>query len=202
MNLEVLTEYQSKYNSSFFKGLTSNWLNPFFVISDNVNIGYWQAGINKMLLKFLSVKESKYQPVTKLEIDKKVQTVISKSNQDYINSKPSYVSLISAKDRYYLIKGEKSVNIFASNSKINDLRITDKNQLFFAKNNSIFVADNNSNSLYELIPIESGKQLAVKKIFSEIELSNYTIQKMDQRKSHIIFTNSKNGIIEIRQLLK
>jgi hypothetical protein len=37
-------------------------------------------------------------------------------------------------------------------------------------------------------------------MFSDIELSNYTVQKLDQRNTHLIFTNSKNGIIEIRQL--
>ncbi len=202
LNLEVLTQNQSKFNNSYYERLTSNWSNPFLTISDKLNIGYWQADDKKLRLKFLTVKDNTYKPVTKLGTNINALTIISKSNQDYINSNIGYVSLVAAKDNFYLIKGEKSVEIFVGSRTINDLRITDKNQLFFDKNNSIFVADNNSKSFFKLLLFESSKRLSVKKIFSEIELNNYTIQKLDQRNSHLIFTNSKNGIIEIKRLPK
>ena len=187
---------------SNYEGLTSNWSNPFLTISDNPSLGYWESGDKQVTLKFLFIKDNKFNQSTKLEIDKNILTIISKTNQDYTASDFHYASLISAKENYYLITGEESVEIYSGNAYINDLRNTDKNQLFFGKNNSIFVADTNSKSLYEIIPFEANKKLSVKKIFSEIELSNYIIQKLDQRKSHLIFTNNKTGIIEIRRLPK
>ena len=200
LNLEVLTEYQSKFISSYYEGLTSNWSNPFLTVSDHLNIGYWQSDKNNLSLKFLSVKDSKFLPATKIEINKNVRSIISKSNQDFNNSNLGYVSIINANDNLYLFEGEKSVEVYTNNSNLSNLRITDKNQLFFGKNNSIFVYDKNSLSVNEIRMVEYKKELIKKKLLSNINLNNYIVSDSDKRNSRLIFTDSKLGNIGIRQL--
>ena len=200
LNLEVLTEYQSKFISSYYEGLTSNWSNPFLTVSDNLNIGYWQSDKNNLSLKILSVKDSKFLPATKIEINKNVRSIISKSNQDFNNSNLGYVSIINADDNFYFFKGEKSVEVYTNNSNLSNLRITDKNQLFFGKNNSIFVYDKNSMSVNEIRMVEYKKELIKKKLLSNINLNNYIVSDSDKRNNRLIFTDSKLGNIGIRQL--
>lgn len=202
LNLEVLTDYQSKFISSYYEGLTSNWSNPFLTLSDKINIGYWQSDEKNLSLKFLSVKDNKFQPLTKIEINKNVQSIISKSNQDYNNSDFRYVSIISANDNLYLFKGEKSVDVFTNNSSLGDLRITEKNQLFFGKNNSIFIYDKNSKTLNEIRMSEYKNELVKKNLLSNINLNNYIVLDSDKRNNHLIFTDTKPGYIGIRQLPK
>ncbi len=202
LNLEILTEYQSKFISSYYEGLTSNWSNPFFTLSGNLNIGYWQSDQKNLSLKFLSVKDDKFQPITKIEMKKNVKTIISKSNQDYNNSDLGYVSIINADDGLYLFNGEKSVGVFTNNGSLSDLRITNKNQLFFGKNNSIFVYDQNSKSISEIRMLKYKKEFVKKKLLSNIYLNCYIVSDLDQRNNHLIFTDSKLGNIGIRQLSK
>jgi hypothetical protein len=148
------------------------------------------------------VKDDKYQPTTKIEINKNVHTFISKSNQGYKDSKLGYVSIINADDNLYLFTGEKSVEVFSNNSSLSNLRITDKNQLFFGKNNSIFVYDKNTMSVTEIRMSDYKKELVNKKLLSNISLDNFIVANFDQRNNHLIFTNSKRGNIGIRQLPK
>jgi hypothetical protein len=202
LNLEVLTKYQTKFISSHYERLTSNWSNPFLTLSDNFNIGYWQSDEKNLSLKFLSVRDEKFQPITKIEINKNVQSIISKSNQDYNNSNLGYVSIINAEDNLYLFKGEKSVEVLTNNSSLGDLRITDKNQLFFGKNNLIFVYDKKSKSVNEIKMLEYKKELVKKKLLSNINLNKYIVAALDQRNNHLIFTDSEHGTIGIKQLPK
>jgi hypothetical protein len=112
----------------------------------------------------------------------------------------SFVSILYRNGRNYLVKGDTNVTVFSTKPGEKGLRITDKKQLFFAKNNSIFIYDHSQKTLNEIKAFKPKKRLAIKEVFNDLDLTNYFITKLDQRNHHLIYTNANKSIIGIKQL--
>lgn len=140
------------------------------------------------------------KPINKLIINDKTSKIISKSNHSTGTKDLKFTSLIFKDDELFLATGTKEVKLFKTKNTQNGFRIQDKNQLFFGKTNSVFLYNSKLSELTEFTPARTGNQLLVSEKFSDLELSNYTIQKLDQRNLHLIFTDVKSGNIEVRQL--
>ena len=108
--------------------------------------------------------------------------------------------MLSNEEDIYLVAGINEPKLYQAKKTKNGFRIPDKNQLFFGKTNSIFVYNSKLKALTEFTTSKLNNQLFMVDIFKDFELTNYTIQKLDQRNTHLIFTNEKSGVIEIRQL--
>lgn len=200
LNLETIVKNELGYTRKTHINLEKNWENPFLVSSNNSSIGYWQKDGSNAILKSVASDNKIYSIKHQIKsIDGNYQ-LFAKSNQNVNEKENNYCALFISPKDVCLIQGDTTFSIFYSKTENVEFRITNKNQLFFGKNNSIFIADNQSKSLFELIPNKSTGKLRKKKVLTSIQYDNYIIEKLDQRKSNMIFTNSKNGTIEIRQL--
>ena len=128
--------------------------------------------------------------------------MISKSNQKSKKESINYSALLSNYEEILLTAGGDELKVYKTKYPKNGFRITDKNQLFFGKTNSIFIYNSDLRVLTEFTPSKTSDQLFLSEKFKNLILNNYTIQKLDQRNFHLIFTNTKSGNIEIRQLSK
>lgn len=200
LNLQVITKTELNYNQKLYTNLSSNWVDPLLFFDDKLTIGYWQFESDYLNLNFMNYADKGWKPVNKLKISQNNFLLISKSNQFSEKESNKYSALLSAGDEIILATGGSDIKLFEAKNTKNEFRITDKNQLFFGKTNTIFIYNSKLKALTEFIPEKTGNQLFISEKFKNLELSNYTIQKLDQRNYHLIFTDVKSGNLEIRQL--
>lgn len=200
LNLQVITKTELNYNQKLYTNLSSNWFDPLLFFDDKLTVGYWQFESDYMNLNFMNYADKGWKPVNKLKISQNNSLLISKSNQSSEKESNKYSALLSAGDEIILATGGNDLKLFDAKNTKNEFRITDKNQLFFGKTNTIFIYNSKLKALTEFIPAKTGNQLFISEKFKNLELSNYTIQKLDQRNYHLIFTDVKSGNFEIRQL--
>jgi len=200
LNLQVITKTEINYNQKIYTNLSSNWFDPFLFFDEKLTVGYWQFESDYLNLNFMNYTDKGWKPVNKLKIKQNNLLLISKSNQSSEKGSDKYSAVLSAGDEISLVTGSTDIKFFNSKTTQNGFRITDKNQLFFGKTNTIFIYNSNLKALTEFITAKTGSQLFISEKFNNLELSSYTIQKLDQRNYHLIFTDVKSGNIEIRQL--
>ena len=202
LNLQVITKTQINYNQKLYTNLSLNWFNPFLFFDDQLNVGYWQFESDYIKLNFIIFSDKDRKPINKLELNRKNSLLISGSNKSLDKAEFKYTAILSDEDEILLAYGGDELKLFEAKNTQNGFRIQDKNQLFFGKTNSVFLYNSNLSALIEFTPARKSSQLFVSEKFSNLELTNYTIQKLDQRNYHLIFTDVKSGNIEIRQLSK
>ena len=204
LNLQVITKTQINYNQKLYTNLSLNWFNPFLFFDDQLNVGCWQFESDYIKLNFINFSDKDRKPINKLKLNRKNSLLISSSNKSLDSDKAAfkYVAILSDEDDILLASGGDDFKLFKSKNTQKGFRIQDKNQLFFGKTNSVFLYNSNLSALIEFTPARTGGKLFVSEKFSDLELTNYTIQKLDQRNYHLIFTDVKSGNIEIRQLSK
>ncbi len=202
LNLQVITKTQINYNQKLYTNLSLNWFNPFLFFDDQLNVGYWQFESDYIKLNFINFSDKDRKPINKLELNRKNSLLISGSNKSLDKAEFKYTAILSDEDEILLAYGGDELKLFEAKNTQNGFRIQDKNKLFFGKTNSVFLYNSNLSALIEFTPARKSSQLFVSEKFSNLELTNYTIQKLDQRNYHLIFTDVKSGNIEIRQLSK
>jgi len=198
--LQVITKTGLNYNQKLYKNLGSGWFDSFLFFEDKLTVGYWNSEKDFLKFDLIYPMDKDTNPINKLIINDKTSTIISKSNKSASTRDQKFSSLIFKGDELYLTSGSKDVKLFKTRNIKEGFRIQDKNQLFFGKTNSVFLYNSNLSALIEFRPARSGNQLFMSEKFSNLELNNYTIQNLDQRNYHLIFTDVKSGNIEIRQL--
>jgi len=198
--LQVITKTGLNYNQKLYKNLGSGWFDSFLFFEDKLTVGYWNSEKDFLKFDLIYPMDKDTNPINKLIINDKTSTIISKSNKSASTRDQKFSSLIFKGDELYLTSGSKDVKLFKTKNIKEGFRIQDKNQLFFGKTNSVFLYNSNLSALIEFRPARSGNQLFMSEKFSNLELNNYTIQNLDQRNYHLIFTDVKSGNIEIRQL--
>ena len=202
LNLQVISKTQVGFNQKVYTNLSSNWFDSFLFFDDKLTIGYWQYDDEFLKLNFISFTESESNPVTKIKLNRKSSLLVSKSNSIISKNGFKYSALLKNENETFLVVGDREPKLYSTFNYKNEFRIQDKNQLFFGKNNSVFVYDSDLSSLTEITPAKTGGSFLIAEKITDIELNNYIIQQLDQRKLHLIFTDTKSGSIEIRQLSK
>lgn len=181
--------------------ISSNWSNPFLFLSDKVSVGFFEYNLDSLLLKIINNPES--SPLYKTEFYTKPRNfvVLVKTQNPGLSGYNNFASLIAGSENIYLLKGDgKKCSYFSSNVTKADLRITEENQLFFGKNNSVFIYNEQSKSLTEVLQDNESKQLLFRKSLDDIELKDCIIHSFDKRKQSIIYSNSLDKCISIKQI--
>ncbi|MBK7631329.1 MAG: VCBS repeat-containing protein [Ignavibacteriales bacterium] len=202
LNLQAISKAPVNYSQKLYTILSSNWSNPFLFFQDKLTIGYWQIDADYTKLELLNFTEKERKPITKLKINGNNYGLVSKSNKVQTKDGFNYSVLLSSEEKYFIVAGVYEPKNFSTINTNKGFRIQDKNQLFFGKTNSIFVYDSNLSLVTEYISAKTSNKLFTAGKVENIKLSDCIIEKLDQRKYHLIFTNTKSGNIEIRQLSK
>ncbi|HMN25275.1 MAG TPA: VCBS repeat-containing protein [Ignavibacteriaceae bacterium] len=202
LNLQVISKTPVGFNQKVYTNLSSNLFNAFLFFDDKLTIGYWQYDEEFLKLNFISFTEDEQTPLTKLKLNRKNSLLVSRSNSIFSKDSFKYSALLKNEYETFMVAVDKEPKLYSIINFKNEFRIQDKNQLFFGKNNSLFVYDSNLSSLIEITAAKTGGSFLMAEKITDIKLNNYIIQQLDQRKLHLIFTDTKSGSIEIRQLSK
>ena len=202
LNMQVITKTLINYNQKLYTNLSSNWSDPVLFYDDRLTVGYWQFESDFLKLNYINIANNVRKSVNILKLNQKKSLVISKSNQNFSKESVKYATFLFNDEEMFLAAGGDELKVYKTKYLKNGFRITDKNQLFFGKTNSIFIYNSDLRVLTEFTPSKTSDELFLSETFKNLILNNYTIQKLDQRNYHLIFTNTKSGNIEIRQLSK
>lgn len=200
LNLEIISKTTMRYNHSTYTNITNNWISPAIISLKNLTISYWKNEVDSVKLDFVYIDARVYTVKTKAGLLKNENIIISRSDVINENIKPLLVSFLYRNERNYLVTGDTSITTYYTKQGEKALRITDKKQVFFGKNNSIFVYDHSQKTLNLVVTFKRNNRLAFKEVFNDLNLTDYFITKLDQRNSHLIYTNANKGIIGIKQL--
>lgn len=181
--------------------ISSSWSNPFLFFSDKVSVGFFEYNPDSLLLKTINNPEA--SPIYKTEFYTKPRNfvVLLKTQKTELSGYNNFTALIAGSENTYLINGDgKKSTYYSSTATKDDLRITEENQLFFGKNNSVFIYNRQSKSLTEVLQDNQTKQLFIRKSLDDIELKDCIIHSFDKRKQSLIYSNSLNNCISIKQI--
>lgn len=200
LNLEIISKTTMRYNHSTYTNISNNWISPAIISLKDFTISFWKNEVDSVKLDFVHIDPKVYSIKTKAALLKNEYVIISRSDIITENNEPLLISILYRNGRNYLVAGDKNITIYSTKQGEKALRITDKKQVFFGKNNSIFVYDHSQKTLNEVITFKRNNRLAFKEVFNDLDLTDYFITKLDQRNSHLIYTNTDKGIIGIKQL--
>ena len=198
LNFEIFSKTTLRYSNKIYAKISYNWISPSIVSAKKMLIGFWSVDNGFWDFNIASITGSKYEINKVNGIKRGNVSIISESNVSVNEQDVNYLSLISGKDGIFLLDGKDNYQIYSKISDKYDLRITNKNQLFFDKTNSIFVNDKKGKTLYRFLPVKVKNQIKIEKIFEDIDVSNFIVANLGQRKHHIIYTD--NHYIIIKQL--
>ncbi|MFZ2324650.1 MAG: VCBS repeat-containing protein [Ignavibacteriaceae bacterium] len=198
LNFEIYSKTTLKYSNRIYAKISYNWISPSIISAKKVLIGFWSVDNGFWNFNIANLAGSKYEINKINRIKRGDVSIISESNVSVNDQEVNYLSLISGKDGIFLLDGKDNYKIYSKISDKYDLRITNKNQLFFDKTNSIFVNDKKGKTLYRFSPVKVKNQIKIEKIFENIDISNFIVANLGQRKHHLIYTD--NNYIIIKQL--
>lgn len=199
LGLQVQTKVDENYFTKLYPNLEKNWSNAHIVSEVSRTIGYLQTTKTNLIYKTVNANDRAYKIIFNTYLN----------NDDSVKSNSPDLIAEFSKDRFAgIFSKSKKAGLFVDGKVqfINDLdilsqlRITGKNHLFFGKNKSIFISNIANNSVYEFNLSEKTNWIKSSLLFKEININEFIIEKLEPRNDNFIFTNKKNGLIEIRQL--
>lgn len=200
LNLEIFSKTAVKYSNKIYKNISANWFSPVILSADNLLVGFWSKEGNYNVFYIADLKGQQKELFVKNKILRNDYSITSIPQSFIGDADNSFISLISSKDIFQLLTAKNDYTIYSVKSNDSVFRITEKNQLFFDKTNSLFVNDKIGKAFYKIILTKSTKQLIIDKIFDDIDITNFVVTNLDQRKYHLIYTT--NDFIKIKQLPK
>ncbi len=200
LNFEIYSKTSLRYSNKIYKDISYDWLSPSIVSAKEMLIGYWSINNGSINFSLANLNGNNYEFRRINKIKYGDYSIVSESNNPMNYRDNVFVSLISGKDRVYLLSANNNYEIYSQLGNKYGFRITNKNQLFFDKTNLMFVNDSAEKTFYKLLLVSDKKQLIIKKVFEDITISNFIIANLDQRNYHLVYTD--NNFIRIKKLPK
>ena len=200
LNLEIFSKTFLRYNKRSYTGISSDWLSPSIISTKDILLGYWNFKNQYLNFYIVDINPNKYETSVKNRIEGGDYLIFSESNNDKNINNNTSESIVVGNEGIFVLNLRDEYKIYSQKPNKYELRITDKNQLFFDKTNSIFVNDRANKDFYRIKLVKSKNQLLVEKLFTDVDISNFIVTNLDQRNNHLIYTDGKQ--LSINQLPK
>lgn len=200
LNYEIFSKTALRYNNKIYKNISYNWLSPAIISAKKMLISYWNVS-NKFIsfsIADLSVSNYQFRRMNKIKYGD--FSIVSESNNASNDFNNTFVSLISGKNRVYLLSASNDYKLYSKLDNKYQFRITDKNQLFFDKTSTMFVNDKENKTFYKLLLVKERKQLKIQKIFEDVDINNFIVTNLAPKKAQLVYTDKK--FIRIKRLPK
>jgi hypothetical protein len=175
-------------------------LSPSIISTKDLLLGYWNYRNQYLNFNIVDINPNKYETSVKNRIEGGDYLIFSESNNNKNINNNASESIVVGNDGIFVLNFKDEYKSYSQKHNKYDLRITDKNQLFFDKTNSIFVNDKVNKDFYKIKLVKSKNLLLVEKLFTDVDISNFIVTNLDQRNYHLIYTDGKQ--LSIKQLPK
>lgn len=189
------------YNSRSSGVLTKNFTDAFFISLTYPTIGYFTFESDNAILNTVENRRENLHSKKHFQISRNFKSLYTITSFTNLTDDRSFYSVVSYSNQQKIFFNNKITDEIYQYTSPYVYRITEKNHLFFGKSNSLFVYEEEKLKLTKLSFSGSGRVDDIKEKLSDIYLKDFLIMSFDQRKEYIIFSNSSNGTIGIKELL-
>ncbi len=209
-NIGIYTAYRKSdiLGIDIFKYSDSNFAKENYEITikdlaSNLTIGagksvyFWQKTGNTLTFYLKDFSNIQSLPEEKISLSLQTYYKIIEFTGDLLNNeKDLTISFFnSAKDDFAVVSTEKSFTVIKENDKLSNLKVENKDQLFFGEMKftglkKLFVHHNTNIDKFNFL--NKGKELISTDIAKVINLNRYFIKNMNLKNYHLVFTQ-KNG---------
>jgi hypothetical protein len=189
-----------KYNLIKYPLVTDNFLSAN-ILSENENkILYWNKKdssytLNSVNYLFDSKQEKKLYSVNVKE-DIKLFNCIPKlvKNYDYFSS------LMQISDKKYLLIFSRDFNILIKSELLTNHSLLSERPLISDNEGFRYFYDSELNQIFRIIYVKRMNKLIIRPVFEDVKVSEFAVSKLDKTNKHLIFIDSYNQKIKVRQL--
>ncbi len=189
-----------KYNLIKYPLVTDNFLSAN-ILSENENkILYWNKSdssytLNSVNYLFDSKQEKKLYSIDVKE-DIKLFNSISKQvkNYDYFSS------LMQISDKKYLLIFSRDLNVLIKSELLTNHSLLSERPLISDNEGFLYFYDSELNQIFRIIYVKRLSKLIIKTVFKDVNVAKFAVTKLDKKNKHLIFIDSYDQKIKIRQL--
>ena len=196
LNLEIFSKTSLRYSNKSYTGISSDWISPSIVSTKDLLVGYWNKKNQSLNFYLADINADKIETYVKNRLGNGNYSIFSESNHEGNPRNNTDRNLGIGNDGIFVLNAKDDFKIYSEKPNKYDLRITEKNQLFFDKTNSIFVSDKENKDFYKISITRSKNQLIVERLFNNISISNFIVTNLDQRNYHLVYTDGQQLIIK------
>ena len=206
--------------NSFYKGITGFNNTEFNSISDSVfaaNIAtvpipqlfYWKTNNGRQEWYHVSLQNNFKKPDKYLQFSLTDTTLLASLAGDLFNKDEAIsISFFETKDNNFaLLSNGKSPVFVVSKNLLNRFRIKNKNQLFFGEMKpggleKLFAYVPAESEIYRIDFVKKGKGVVITKVIAASNVESYFVKNMDYKDYYLVYTDSIDHSIKIRQINK
>jgi len=199
LGLQVQTKTDDNYISKYYDNLEKNWSDAFIISEVSRTIGYLQKTKNNLIYKTVKADDKNYKIMFNVNLNFNNSLNFTNDCVSANYSQNKFIGTFSDSRKLGLFINDKVYynSQFTGNQ---GFRITTKNHLFFGKNKSVFISNDLDKTVYEIKIDNKLNQFNAREILKNQNINNFILEKLEPRTNNLIFTNTQNGFIEIRQL--
>ena len=204
--------------STFYKGITGFNNSEYTDIADSVfaanvatvpvpQLFYWRINNGKQAWYRASILDNFKKHVKYFQMSLKDTTLLNSFAGDLFNKDEAIsISFFETKDNNFalLSSGNSPVLVVNKNFMIH-FRIKNKNQLFFGELKAgglekLFIYVPVESELYKIDFIKRGKQVVITKVIDAANVDSYFVKNMDYKNYYLVYIDSVEHCIKIRQI--
>ncbi len=204
--------------STFYKSITGFSNSEYTDIADSVfaanvvtvpvpQLFYWKINNGKQAWYHASISDNFKKPVKYFQLSLKDTTLLNSFAGDLFNKDEAVsISFFETRDKNFaLLSSGDSPVLVVSKNFMDHFRIKNKNQLFFGELKSgglekLFIYVPGESELYKIDFVKRGKQVVITKVINAANVDSYFVKNMDYKDYYLVYTDSVEHCIKIRQI--
>lgn len=189
-----------KYNLIKYPLVTDNFLSAN-ILSENENkILYWNKSDSSYTLNSVNYLFDSKQEKKLYSIDVKEDIKLFNSIPKQVKNYDYFSSLMQISDKKYLLIFSRDLNVLIKSELLTNHSLLSERPLISDNEGFLYFYDSELNQIFRIIYVKRLSKLIIKTVFKDVNAAKFAVTKLDKKNKHLIFIDSYDQKIKIRQL--
>ncbi len=189
-----------KYNLIKYPLVTDNFLSAN-ILSENENkILYWNKSDSSYTLNSVNYLFDSKQEKKLYSIDVKEDIKLFNSIPKQVKNYDYFSSLMQISDKKYLLIFSRDLNVLIKSELLTNHSLLSERPLISDNEGFLYFYDSELNQIFRIIYVKRLSKLIIKTVFKDVNVAKFAVTKLDKKNKHLIFIDSYDQKIKIRQL--
>lgn len=189
-----------KYNLIKYPLVTDNFLSAN-ILSENENkILCWSKTDSSYTLNFVNYLFDSKQEKKLYSIDVKEDIKLFNSISKQVKNYDYFSSLMQISDKKYLLIFSRDFNILIKSELLTNHSLLSGRPLISDNEGFLYFYDSELNQIFRIIYVKRMKKLIIRPVFEDVKVLEFAVSKLDKTNRHLIFIDSYDQKIKVRQL--
>lgn len=196
-----LFSYSSiKYLFINYPEISSSWLDALIVNPFTNKVAYWSETNDefKLALKEFGTKSTEEEVIYRFSTESFIKVLsVAKtiSEESFI-----YASLIVENFRVRFLSLDRTLAVYSRRDPEKKLRAIESEHLAFDNDNLLYLYSQYSGNFNRVLVNRAYNRLSISKIFDEVNIKKFVVDKLDIRNKHVIYIDSTDNLIKVKKL--